>query len=118
MKEKILNYIGQDGLLHILCCIVLVSVIDIVLPLWVAVLITAAVAAGKEFVLPVDPLLVKALKQVLGGLLKVAINVHDLEAALQSGGPAKLDELQQRFKDYIEKIARGKDPNKTRIVLE
>ena len=20
MKEKILNYIGQDGLLHILCC--------------------------------------------------------------------------------------------------
>ena len=34
MKEKILNYIGQDGLLHILCCIVLVSVIDIVLPLW------------------------------------------------------------------------------------
>lgn len=50
MKEKILNYIGQDGLLHILCCIVLVSVIDIVLPLWVAVLITAAVAAGKEFV--------------------------------------------------------------------
>lgn len=50
MKEKILNYIGQDGLLHILCCIVLVSVIDIVLPLWVAVLITAAIAAGKELV--------------------------------------------------------------------
>ena len=50
MKEKILNYIGQDGLLHILCCIVLVSVIDIVLPLWVAVLIAAAVASGKEFV--------------------------------------------------------------------
>ena len=50
MKEKILNYIGQDGLLHILCCIVLVSVIDIVLPLWGAVLIAAAVAVGKEFV--------------------------------------------------------------------
>ena len=50
MKDKILNCIGQDGLLHILCCIVLVSIIDIVLPLWVAVLITAAVAAGKELV--------------------------------------------------------------------
>ena len=50
MKDKILNYIGQDGLLHILCCIVLVGVIDIVLPLWVAVLITAAVAVGKELV--------------------------------------------------------------------
>ena len=45
-----MEYIGQDGLLHILCCIVLVSVIDIVLPLWVAVLITAAVAVGKELV--------------------------------------------------------------------
>lgn len=50
MKDKILNYIGQDGLLHILCCIVLVSIIDIVLPLWVAVLITATVAVGKELV--------------------------------------------------------------------
>lgn len=45
-----MNYIGQDGLLHILCCIVLVSVINIVTPLWVAILATAAVAAGKEFV--------------------------------------------------------------------
>ena len=50
MGSRILEYIGQDGLLHILCCIVLVSVIDIVLPLWVAVLITAAVAVGKELV--------------------------------------------------------------------
>lgn len=33
MKEKILNYIGQDGLLHILCCSVLVSVLNLVLPL-------------------------------------------------------------------------------------
>lgn len=44
MKEKILNYIGQDGLLHILCCIVLVSVIDIVLPLWVAIIATVAIS--------------------------------------------------------------------------
>ena len=50
MKEKILNYIGQDGLLHILCCIVLVSVIDIVLPLWVAIIATVVVGLAKEFV--------------------------------------------------------------------
>ena len=72
----------------------------------------------REFEFPLDPTLVKALKQVLGGLLKVSINARDLEVALQSGGPAKLDELQQRFADYIEKAARGKDPNKIRIVLE
>ena len=74
--------------------------------------------AQKEFALPIDPQLVKALKQVLGGLQKVSINVRDLEAALQSGGPAKLDEIQQRFAGYIEKVTHGKDPNKTRIVLE
>lgn len=50
MKEKILNYIGQDGLLHILCCIVLVSVIDIVLPLWVAIIATVVIGLAKEFV--------------------------------------------------------------------
>lgn len=48
MKEKILNYIGQDGLLHILCCIVLVSVIDIVLPLWVAIIATVVVGLAKD----------------------------------------------------------------------
>ena len=50
MKEKILNYIGQDGLLHILCCIVLVSVIVIVLPLWVAIIATVVIGLAKEFV--------------------------------------------------------------------
>ena len=60
MKEKILNYIGQDGLLHILCCIVLVSVIDIVVPLWVAIdivvplwvaiIATVVISLAKEFV--------------------------------------------------------------------
>ena len=74
--------------------------------------------AGKEFALPIEPQLGKALKQVLGGLLKVAINVRDLEAEFQSGGPAKLNEIQQCFTGSIEKVTCGKDPNKTRIVLE
>ena len=72
----------------------------------------------QEFEFPLDPTLIKALKQVLGGLQKISINARDLEAALQSGGPAKLDELQQRFTSYLEKVTSGKDPNKTRIVLE
>lgn len=74
--------------------------------------------AGEEFVLPIDLQLVKTLKQVMGGLLKVAINVRELETALQNGGPAKADELQQRFASYIEKVTHGKDLSKTRIVLE
>ena len=50
MKEKILNYIGQDGLLQILCCIVLVSVIDIVVPLWVAIIATVVISLAQAFV--------------------------------------------------------------------
>lgn len=50
MKEKILNYIGQDGMFHILCSVVLVSVLNLILPLWIAVVITAVVGAAKEFV--------------------------------------------------------------------
>lgn len=50
MKEKILNYIGQDGLLHILCCTVLVSVIGIALPLWVAIIATFVMGVAKELV--------------------------------------------------------------------
>ena len=50
MKDKILSYIGQDGLLHILCCIVLVSVIDLFFPLWVAIVATAIIGVGKELV--------------------------------------------------------------------
>lgn len=50
MKEKILNYIGQDGLLHILCSIVLVRVIDIFFPLWVAIISTVVIGLAKELI--------------------------------------------------------------------
>ncbi len=50
MKEKILNYIGQDGLLHILCSIVLVRVIDIFFPLWVAIIATVVIGLAKELI--------------------------------------------------------------------
>ena len=50
MTERILNYVGRDGLLHILCSIVLVGVIDIVLPLWAAIVATAVIGLAKELV--------------------------------------------------------------------
>lgn len=50
MKEKILNYIGQDGLLHILCSIVLVGVINLFAPLWVAIFATFAIGLAKEII--------------------------------------------------------------------
>lgn len=50
MKEKILNWVGTDGLLHIICSVIIVSVLNVLLPLWVAVMITAIVGIGKEFI--------------------------------------------------------------------
>ena len=72
----------------------------------------------RSIALPIDLTLVAALKTVLGGLMKVSIKAKDLESALQSGGPAKLEDLKQRFTEYIDSIAQGKDPKKIRIVLE
>lgn len=74
--------------------------------------------ATREFQLPINPALVNALKQVFGGLIKISVSMQSLESALQSGGPAKVDELKQRFAEHVDSLVRGKDPNKIRIVLE
>ena len=50
MIAKILGYFGQDGLLHILCSLVLCAVLGVFLPLWAAVLIALAIGIAKELV--------------------------------------------------------------------
>lgn len=50
MKEKILNYFGTDGFLHVLCCIVLMNALSLFLPVWAAALAVAVVSFGKELV--------------------------------------------------------------------
>lgn len=50
MVEKVIEYFGSDGLLHIICSIVIVSVCNLFLPLYMAVAITIIVGLGKEFV--------------------------------------------------------------------
>ena len=50
MVEKVLNHIGQDGLLHILASVVLMDLLCLFLPLWAAIATTAAVGIGKELV--------------------------------------------------------------------
>lgn len=48
MIEKVKNYFGMDGFLHIVCSALLTGVADIFLPLWAAVVIAAAAGLGKE----------------------------------------------------------------------
>lgn len=50
MIQKIYNYFGQDGLLHIICSSIIVGVFDLFLPLWIAVIIAALSGIAKEVV--------------------------------------------------------------------
>ena len=48
--DKIFNYFGFDGLKHILCCNLIVVLVNILLPLWIAVLASVVAAFGKEII--------------------------------------------------------------------
>ncbi len=62
---------------------------------------------------------IHALKEVLSGLTKVAVSINELREALLSGGsPATPTEMRKRFEEYLEKLTKGKEPGKVRIVLE
>jgi len=59
------------------------------------------------------------LKQVLSGLIRVTINLKDLQKAIaKTGGSISPIELRKVFDDYIENLVKGKDASKVRIVLE
>lgn len=62
---------------------------------------------------------IHAVQEVLSGLSKVAVKSEELRVALLKGGsPATPAELRSRFEDFLADLAKGKDANKVRIVLE
>ena len=74
---------------------------------------------SKELPEPLDTNVVHALKEVLSGLVKVSVNVQDIQNALQiESGPATPSEIKKRFGDHIDQLTKGKDPAKVRIVME
>lgn len=72
----------------------------------------------REICFPTNPRLVPALREIMNGLQKVSMSLVNVEAALQLNGPAKPEELKQRFSEYVDSLVKGKDQNKIRIVLE
>ena len=59
------------------------------------------------------------MKEVLSGLVKVTVKTRDLQKALQvEGGPATPAEMRKRFEEYLDRLTKGKDPAKVRIVME
>jgi len=75
----------------------------------------------KKRTLPdvLDQDFILSLQEALSGLAKVQIKTEDLRAALLEGGsPATPAEMKKRFDEYLDKITRGQEPGKVRIVLE
>lgn len=50
MIARLLSWAGADGLAHIVCSAALCGLLTLVLPLWVAIVATAAVGVAKELV--------------------------------------------------------------------
>jgi len=68
---------------------------------------------------PVGPEFVRALQDVLAGLEGISIQEDNLRAALVRGGArCTVQELRERFENYLAELTRGKDINKVRVVLE
>jgi hypothetical protein len=68
---------------------------------------------------PLSSNFVHALKDVLSGLIKVTINIEDLEKSLKvESGPATPSEMKKRFDKYVDQLTKGKDIEKIRIVIE
>ncbi|MGQ9778734.1 MAG: DUF6079 family protein [Bacillota bacterium] len=66
-----------------------------------------------------SPEFIQALQEVLSGLTKVSIKIEDLRAALLSdGSPVTPAEIKKRFGDYIDRLTKGQDQERVRIILE
>ncbi len=60
-----------------------------------------------------------AAHEILSGLAKVVVRKEELQQALlASGSPATLIEMEKRFSEYLRSLAKGKDLDKVRVVLE
>lgn len=47
---KVIDWLGRDGVLHVICSAVICSVLGWVLPAWAAAVLAMAVGVGKEVV--------------------------------------------------------------------
>ncbi len=75
----------------------------------------------KKRALPddLDQDFIRALQDVLSGLTKVSVKIADLrDALLEGGSPATPAEIRKRFDEYLDKLTKGEESVKVRIVLE
>ncbi|MDX2029362.1 MAG: DUF6079 family protein [Blastocatellia bacterium] len=63
--------------------------------------------------------LVQGMQQALSGLVAIPIRPNELLDALGDGGaPCTVEQIQSRFEEFVQKITRGKEPSKVRLVID
>jgi Family of unknown function (DUF6079) len=63
--------------------------------------------------------LVQGMQTALSGLTAIAVKTADLLEALSDGGaPCTVGQIQSRFEAFIQKITRGKESAKVRLIIE
>lgn len=73
----------------------------------------------KSFPKKISNDLVQGMQTALSGLIAIPIRPTELLDALYEGGaPSTADQLQTRFEKFLQKITKGKEPSKVRLVIE
>jgi hypothetical protein len=59
------------------------------------------------------------MQTALSGLIAIVVRPTDLLDALSdAGAPSTADQLQSRFEHFLQKITRGKEQAKVRLIIE
>ena len=62
---------------------------------------------------------VQGVQQALSGLVAISVRQNELLDALEDGGaPCTVEQIQTRFGEFVQKITRGKEPGKVRLVID
>jgi hypothetical protein len=63
--------------------------------------------------------LVQGMQTALSGLTAISVKTADLLEALSAGGaPCTVEQIHDRFGDFVGKITRGKEPAKVRLLID
>ncbi len=63
--------------------------------------------------------LIQGMQQALSGLIAIPIKPTELLDALNMGGaPCTVEQMYARFEDYLDKLVRGNDQTKVRLVID
>lgn len=63
--------------------------------------------------------LVQGMQTALKGLIAISVRPSELLTALgENGTPSTVEQLQSRFGDFLQKLTRGKEPSKVRLIID